>query len=171
MSKYPSIDEVRAALDYNPATGEFRWKDGHRKNGCKSDRAGSVDAELGYRAITINGVKVREHILAWMHFYGREPKSQIDHRNGKRDENWIDNLRESGALGNNQNQERQVGASGFRNVTMNAYGRWYVRLKVNKKPIQIGTFDCLELAAHVAAEARDKYFGEFAIDKRTDQNV
>lgn len=90
---------VRAALDYDHLTGEFRWRHRHdmpsrwnvRHAGKK---AGGVNSKHGYYEIRLNGVLYTGHVLAWIHFHGRLKKGLvIDHRDGNRSNNRIENLR------------------------------------------------------------------------------
>ena len=55
----------------------------------------------GYRQGSLKGKRYKEHRLIWLYHYGEWPKECIDHINGIRDDNRIENLREAT---NQQNQ-------------------------------------------------------------------
>ena len=95
MSKYLiTISELIAQLNYEPETGIFTWKKakrGHTKAGAK---AGTIRPN-GYINITINRKPYYAHRLAWFYTTGQWPTHHIDHINGVRDDNRIENLREA----------------------------------------------------------------------------
>lgn len=81
-------------LSYNHQTGEFTWLRRERmaRRAMPGDRAGTINSH-GYVVITISGTKHKAHRLAWRMFHGTEPDGQIDHINGNRADNRIENLR------------------------------------------------------------------------------
>ena len=48
-----------------------------------------------YRYVTINRKRYCEHRLAWLYVYGKWPEDMVDHINGIKDDNRIENLREA----------------------------------------------------------------------------
>ena len=61
---------------------------------------GYLDKSTGYRYVEINGISYYSHRLIWFMHYGTWPKGQIDHINGIKDDNRIENLREATASEN-----------------------------------------------------------------------
>ena len=96
--------ELRKHLSYDHETGVFVWiKSYHnRRVGVV---AGSRDRD-GYLMIKLHRKHYRAHRLAWLYVYGSAPVEQIDHINGVRDDNRIQNLREVTFAGNSQNQRK-----------------------------------------------------------------
>lgn len=88
----PSL--LRRLLVYTPSTGKIVWK----VNRGPVLKAGSVALNCvdsdGYLCGSVNYKKVRAHRVAWALHYGDWPKNQIDHINGIRSDNRIDNLRD-----------------------------------------------------------------------------
>lgn len=81
----PSAAEVRELLDYCPDTGAFTWRD----TGERADYESS-----GRRKLQLDGRQHYAHRVAWLHFHGVPPANVIDHVNGTKDDNRIDNLRD-----------------------------------------------------------------------------
>lgn len=164
----PSV--VKAVLDYDPSIGIMIWRDTpcHR-NARAGSEAGciirSYDRLRVYRfvTITINRQKYKRSRLAFVWMTGEWPEHQIDHINGNSlDDRWC-NLREATALQNAWNHKRRAKSSSLpMGIRTNPSGRYSARLQVNKKMIQIGTFDTIKEAENAYATARKKYYGEFA---------
>ena len=103
------------------------------------------------------------HRLIFLLEYGYLPK-EIDHINGDRQDNRIENLRE---VTRSQNQFNKTmcknNTSGTRGVSWHQKsGSWVVRVCANGKSKSIGYFKDLELAGLVADEARAIYHGVYA---------
>ena len=89
------------AINYNPITGEFFWKE--RANGRRMDvQAGCIN-QSGYRQIGHGGQIMLAHRLAWVIVHGELPDC-IDHINRDRADNRICNLRSVTHAENLKNQ-------------------------------------------------------------------
>jgi hypothetical protein len=87
---------------------------------------------------------------------------EVDHVDGVRDNDRVENLRAATASENQCNKRRlRNNTSGFKNIRFKAK-KWNVELKLNNKNYYFGRYDDLELAELVAMEARNKYHGAFA---------
>lgn len=97
------------------------------------------------------------HRLAWMLFHGvRIPEgAQIDHINGEKSDNRIDNLRLCTISQNMQN--REYSKSGMRGAVFHkSTGKWQASLRVH-----LGTFATQEEAANAYELAAKKLHQEF----------
>jgi len=145
-------------FDYR--NGEFYWKKPLSARVKVGDRAGTND-KFGYRQIGIKGKIYREHRLVWLYHCGKWPEKFIDHINGIKWDNRIENLREAGYHENNRNRPAQKDQR-FKGVIKTPTGKYAVSIRVEGKQKYIGAF----LDEITAAEAYDKaareYFGEFA---------
>lgn len=140
--------ELKELLDYNPETGIFTWK--VYRQGVKG--IGSVAGYLnkaGYIKIMINGKFYQAHRLAWFYIHGEWPKNYIDHINGQKDDNRIENLRD---VSRNQNQQnRNCHRNGHLiGTTFNKHAKkWQSQIVINGKQKHIGLFET-EQEAHEA---------------------
>jgi hypothetical protein len=141
--------ELKSLLNYDPITGEFTWHNGKR--------AGSVSKQIGYRRIGINNKHYYEHRLAWLYTYGYLPINHIDHINGIRDDNRIQNLREATYGENHQNRVKsKANSSGYMGVT-SVRNKWQAQIRINKKYVYLGVFNTPEEASQAYLKAKQQY--------------
>jgi len=154
---YEALNEE---LIYNKETGQFFWK----------KEAGTITGH-GYRYIRVNGKMMLAHRMAWLMAYGEDPGEKlIDHINGNRLDNRIENLRLATFSQNGANAKRHSrntsGLKGASKVLKRGKwtGRWQSSITVRNKQFNLGYFDTKE-EAHVAYLAAAKeHHGEFASD-------
>lgn len=90
MPTYPELDNLKSLYRYDSETGFFYSLSPYRKKFTEPLRKKDKD---GYILICIRDVYFKAHRLAWYYHYGEVPTLIIDHLNGVRDDNRIDNLR------------------------------------------------------------------------------
>lgn len=100
------------------------------------------------------------HRVGWALHYGEQPPDHIDHINGNKADNRINNLRATSPSQNIINQRRiKVASSGVVGVSWDkATSLWEARVSRRR----IGRFKTLEQAANARHAAVRKAFGEFA---------
>jgi hypothetical protein len=128
----------------------------------KGDVAGSPH-NAGYRQITINRKKHLIHRLIWCYHYGEVP-DQIDHINGERSDNRIENLREC-SYSQNHGNKRMNGnnTSGYKGVFLDKRdGFWFVYVAHQ----YIGRSRSIKQAAAMYDKAAKEHFGEFALTNK-----
>lgn len=157
-----SADNVKSLLNYERLTGVFTWKAG-RKPGTIGKVAGSIH-HSGYQIIGIFGRYYMAHRLAWLIEHGEWPQSLIDHANGDRSDNRIDNLRCADFSENRRNSKiNKNNRSGVKGVSWNSsIKKWHARIRHQGCYKHLGFFSDIELAELVINEARVKFHGEFA---------
>lgn len=141
-------ERLIALLEYDPQTGYFKWLVKPNRKIVVGGRAGAP-AERGYRHIGIDWEDYREHRLAWLYMTGRWPRQHIDHRNGVRNDNRFENLREASRGINAQNQRNAMSNNvlGLLGVTRGQNGRYRATISVKGKQRFLGEF-ATPLVAH-----------------------
>lgn len=145
----------------HPLSELVTYRDGKLYSAVKRHRV-EIGQELGfhcsegYLRFKYKGKVYKNHRVVWELHNGEIPEDlTIDHINGVRDDNRIENLRLATKRQNSLNN-----AASCYNWYPN-YNKWVVRVTVDGKRINCGYYEDEELAALVAQEAKEKYYGEF----------
>lgn len=139
---------LRSTFEYDAETGVItRREDG--------SAAFASRHKSGYAWGSFKNKQFLGHRIAWAIFYGTDAET-IDHINGNKTDNRINNLRSVTMRENSKNAAIfKTNTSGFRGVHWNSYWkRWKVGVVVNYKYIHVGTYKCIGAAAiayHIAA--------------------
>ena len=146
-------------------SGNLIWKTNRGSQLVKGKVAGSLHE--GYVRIRLSemGDRFFAHNIIWEMFNEKVPSGMyVDHINGNRSDNRIENLRLVTKSQNCQNQKMHTNnKSGFKNVSWHSHrNKWVVSIQVKGKRKHLGHYDDLELADLVAQEARNKYHGLYA---------
>lgn len=158
MKDYPTKAELMARFDYRDGDLYYRVAPLSRRQ--RGDIAGSIDPSNGYRIVKIEGVRYKAHRLIWVYVHGVLPVEVIDHINGVRSDNHIDNLRSVSQLVNTQNQTKPTIASqtGALGVYWSTRKAGYIgQVSVNGKKRRRGPYRTVEQAAQAYLELKRKY--------------
>ena len=155
MTEKKLLEDLKQSLDYNPETGEFRWKVAAGRSGAGS-LAGNVNSN-GRFYIRFQGNLYKAHRLAWLLTYGKWPEKMIDHIDGNVSNNRISNLRDVSRSVNLQNQRKASSnnKSGFLGVSFHEQtAKFRANICLNGKSKHLGLFPTPELAhaAYLAAK-------------------
>jgi hypothetical protein len=140
--------------------GNLFWKN-HKYKALNGKKVGGN--RDGYVVTAIKKKPIYNHRIIFMMFRGYFPY-HVDHINGNKSDNRIENLRAASKVENGYNRKiSKNNTSGIKCVKWNKANKvWMVTIGVNKTIKYCGSFKDIELAELVAIEARDKYHGKFA---------
>ena len=151
-------DYLCQLFDYD--NGKLFWKN-HRYKALNGKQVG-CNLE-GYVVTAINKKPIYNHRIIFMMFHGYLPY-HVDHINGIKNDNRIENLREASKIENAYNRKTSKNnTSGIKGVRWDKKReRWIAKINIDGKPKYFGSFKDIELAELVVIEARSKYHGQFA---------
>lgn len=138
-----TAERLKDILQYDRDSGVFTWLIA-MKGTHKGSVAGSTNRVTGYLSVCIGDSRYYQHRLAWLYEHGGWPDGQIDHINGDKSDNRINNLRDVTSSENQQNKRAAASnsASGYLGVIFNKQcGKWQARITVVGKQYHIGLFD------------------------------
>lgn len=146
----------------------FYYKDGNlfrkkqpRNGTCITNPAGSK-TKNGYISISIKNKTYLAHRLIFMLHNGYLP-SIIDHKNGNKADNRIENLRQATSSQNACNQKMSPhNTGGLKGISPYGRGRWMAIISLNRERFFLGTFDTREEAHYAYCKASKKLHGEFS---------
>ena len=144
MIELPTQEVIKSLVDYDSEAGTFVWR-ARGVSGWDSRWAGKPAFACdwnGYKVGTILGRRtIGAHRVAFKYVHGFDP-DQVDHINGKRDDNRICNLRAVTSKMNNRNMcLPNHNTSGSIGVSFRKEKRkWRAFATLNNKAVHIGYF-------------------------------
>jgi hypothetical protein len=153
-------NQVRNLFEYRD--GELFWKVFTSPSAPIGSKVGHLASD-GYIQTHIKRKFYRNHRIIFLYHHGYLPQ-YIDHIDGNRSNNQIENLREATKHQNGCNTKiNKNNTSGVKGVSWHKKTKkWYVRVSIHRKSISIGYYDSLEDAKIAMIEARNKHHGKYA---------
>ena len=142
-----NAERLRQVLSYDPSTGIFL---NNTCRGCVV--AGSIAGKArpdGYVGLAIDKRPYLAHRLAFLYVHGYFPVV-VDHINGERSDNRIENLRAADYFINAQNSRKEKfgnSLSRFRGVSI-CGNKWTATIMAHGKYCHLGRFKCEAHAAY-----------------------
>ena len=135
---------IQSVFKYD--NGQLFWL-GNRRGAPKNKPLGSNVGD-GYLGCMLDGKHYLLHRLIYLHVHGYMPKF-VDHINGNKKDNRIENLRDVTAYENQQNMRKAYSTN--KSKLLGAFyssqtKKWFSRICVNGKKLYLGTFDSPEKA-------------------------
>lgn len=148
----PSQDILRQLLTYDPETGFMFWTGWGPRTPMRVQgrRAFQSQTLAGYYRGGLLGRNVMAHRVVWKWHFGTEP-DEIDHINGDKANNRIENLRAATRQENLRNTSlRHDNKTGVHGVYWHKGKRlWIAAIRTGGKQIHLGQFESLETAKYV----------------------
>lgn len=170
----PNIEFLNECFHYIDETGELFWNarplahfKSFRDQCVFNDRfenkpAGYLSSD-GYRRVHVLKRMVLVHRIAYFMKHGEQPQ-MVDHIDGNRSNNRMENLRSATHSENNLNAPaRSYNKSGIKGVYFHKdTGKWQAQVNHNGKHKYLGLFKSISEAEAVAISFRSTVHGEFA---------
>ena len=159
-----TAEEAKKVWNYDPESGILTWKNPcNRKSQFIGKRAGYTDP-IGYTYVSFKNSRYLLHRIIWLIVTGKWPENEIDHINGIKNDNKLENLREATSVQNKMNcEKRKRNKSGYKGVSWDKQKqKWRAQISIRGKRLHLGYFDNKGLAAYEYNLAAKKYHGEFA---------
>ena len=153
-------DKLKEYFDYKE--GKLFWKKQSSSNICIGVEAGTTN-KRGYVQVKIFNKRYYAHRLVFFMFYCYFPQ-EVDHIDGNKTNNRIENLRSATKSQNQHNARINVNnTSGVKGISWDKRcGKWKAQIAVNKKNYHLGRFDDFDLAKKTINQFREKYHQEYA---------
>lgn len=162
MSRKPTIERLRELFILDIEAGRLMRRVSTSSRARAGEHAGSLHKASGYRIITVDGMRHREHVLIWFMLHGEWCPRLVDHEDRDRGNNRPSNLRKANESQQRQNTAlRSDNSTGYRGVYPNN-GRFSARIHVAGSPMYLGCFATVGEAGRAARDARLKHFGAYA---------
>jgi len=165
---------LQSSVALDGATGKLYWKtrpvsdfktEGHARawnNKYAGKEAFACVSRSGYLHGRFRGKVWYAHKVVYALAYGKWPESFVDHINGNKTDNRVENLRAANHAQNARNMFRNYGTSKYKGVHKTKYG-WIAQVKGDKKNRYLGTFPCETSAAIAYDRACIEAHGEYAL--------
>jgi len=159
MNKDLYAPHLKHYIRYEPFTGQFFWR-------VSPGRGHPVGKETGksylnsYKIVSLRGKNFLAHRVAWLIYYGSWPEGIIDHVNGDKSDNRIENLREASRSQNMANRGPRKGRK-YKGVSKKR-NRFQAYITKGGERKHLGWFDCEHEAAKAYNIAAKILHGDYA---------
>jgi len=164
MKSRPSIARLHEVLRYD--AGRLYWIKRPDPMACRAvvGQEAGRSAAGGYNDIQLDHCRMKAHHIVWALCHGEYPANFIDHINGDKTDNRIENLRLATGHDNAANKASAKGAtSAYLGVSFKTASKaWVAQISKLGKKIHLGLFDNELDAARAYNAAAIQLHGQFA---------
>ena len=156
------IDIIKQSVAYD--NGNLIWM-GEDSRKRKKGKILGTKGNHGYLSFSINKKLYLNHRIVFAIHNGNFPERgmTVDHIDGNKLNNKIENLRIATYSQNLSNKISYNNTSGAKGVIWNPLNKnWRVRINYKKQKHEIGSFDCFDKAVEACKIARNRIHQEFA---------
>ena len=152
--QFPSDELIKNVLSYSPETGVLTWLR-PASNRVKPGAVAGSETSYGYLSVRVNRKAYQAHRVAWYLAHGAWPTGDVDHINGDRKDNRLENLRDVPRAINAQNLRcaKRTSTTGVLGVVC-VNERWIARITVGRKEKYLGSFDTSDQASAAYLSAK-----------------
>lgn len=131
-----SAERLRELVIYCPDAGLFCCRN---PDGSMGEVLGNKSFD-GYVVLRLDGISCLAHRMAWLYVHGCIPSGVVDHVNGNRSDNRIENLRVVSAWRNQHNNCMRRRDGGLVGTYWHHDAKWEARTAVQGKRVFLGFF-------------------------------
>ena len=151
---------LKEHLEYRD--GHLWWVKSTANNVKVGQQFGCYDNK-GYRIGKLKGKLYKEHRLIWLYHNSKWPEDQLDHINGIKDDNRIENLREATAQQNQFNKKSWGKTSTYKGVYwQKQHKKWRAHYYCKSKPYHVGYYETEAEAAEAYRKATEHLHKDYA---------
>jgi hypothetical protein len=153
-------DKLKEYFDYKD--GNLFWKKQPASHIKVGDVVGTIN-KRGYVQVKFLCKRFYAHRLIYFMFNGYFPQ-EVDHIDGNKTNNKIENLREATPAQNRHNRKiSKNNTSGIKGVSWNKKENvWIAQCQVNKKNYFLGRYHDKEMARKIVQQFRNQHHHEYA---------
>ncbi len=141
------ILEMKKYLKYSQdVVGNLEWISNRPNCSRIGTKAGNKDSN-GYLTLRFNYTKYKNHRVVWAFHKGYFPTMLMDHINGNREDNRIENLREATPSQNSRNTYKARRGKLLWCYYRKDCGKWISQVMLKGQQVYLGRFPT-EIAAH-----------------------
>jgi hypothetical protein len=159
----PTQERLRELFRYEPKEGALYWIKRHNSQIDLSKPAGWRQ-QNGYHGMTVDGVRYKRHRIVWCYFNGDPGGFEIDHINGVKADDRIENLRLATRSENQYNRPvLSTNKTGLKGVSRHQWGKWRAQItNPDGRNTNLGHYDTPEQAAAAYASAASEIQRDYA---------
>ena len=154
-TQHLTVETARRVFNYDPDTGLLTWAIQANSRALIGDEVGKI-SNRGYRVTKYKRKDYSVHRIIWLIVHGKWPTGQIDHINGEKTDNRIENLRDVSLRENLCNQKRhREGRLPGAYYDKNMRG-WRAHIRINNVYVYLGMHPTEKEANAAYMKARAK---------------